>query len=664
MQSGWVRLSRTCQNACSFCDDADELDGKAVSLEQIQADVDAAVDAGCGRIVFSGGEPTMNRQLLAAIRYAKGKGLETSLSTNARIIQSDKIATMLEKAGLDEIVVAVHGGRRSSHDQLVGSDGAWVESLAGLRFAGKTGMRVVCRSVLNTFNTAELSYLMHLVMMGGASGMEVRRVHRGGKVDKELYPQLSITTAQGVDIVSTLWTEAKEEQLLLTATGFDNSMDEGLKIVGEPGQADRAALAMLRQRIQLHHAFHGLTCIDVHGMGKDFTALLGDHGGLAAVGLELEARYAPLLDAPPCVGGRALDPQMHGDAATYGPDCDDCPVRPSCGGMHRKFRKVLEGQLRPRAAWTGVGEGATIVVLGGTDPILRDETLPDLAAALTDAGAVIGDDPATADLVVCGDAATARGLRDQGVTTRLVVLDADLGVGLDGLDGALIESFAPGKVDSLLSRGVDLRDVRFRPCPVPASCAGLEEAPEDAPIVAFGKTTHWRLFAGAARLCGPSAGAIHAWSDQPQHLEHLPAVTVFDPSDTAGLRAAIEGARAVVFAPKRGRDQPEYLRALAEDLRWLSYAVACGKPVVAARGVAVEDHVRHDVTGFLTRARDPNGLKTGLIGVRSRSVRYGAAARELGLRASPAAWAHDLIHGSAPGWDHLTPTPPRRWPLW
>ena len=165
MDTAWVRLTRTCNNACLFCLDAEQLDKQPVELDVIKAAIDAAPEG--GQVILSGGEPTLSRHLLAAIRHAKARGLRVVLTTNARIIQSDKVAQMLEAAGLDEIRISVHAARRVNHEKLVRAEGAWVESVAALKYMGRTGVRVVMNTVLMRPNLPEVAYLMHLAMMAG-----------------------------------------------------------------------------------------------------------------------------------------------------------------------------------------------------------------------------------------------------------------------------------------------------------------------------------------------------------------------------------------------------------------------------------------------------------------------------------------------------------------
>jgi MoaA/NifB/PqqE/SkfB family radical SAM enzyme len=652
VQPGWVRLSRTCNNACVFCDDADQLTGAPVPIEEVKAAIDAVAASGATEVVLSGGEPTLSKSLLAAIRHGKAAGLRVALTTNGRIVQSEKIAKMLEDTGLDEIRVSVHSGRRSTHDKLVGKDNGWVESLAGLRFMGRTKVRVVLKSVLTKVNEDELAHLMHLAMMGGAKGMELRYLQATGAARK--LPELQVSPKVATAILSTLWYEAKEEVLDFDGVGFDGTLDLGFEAHGEPRQPDLAAMRLLRRRVFLAQAFQGFTVLGDEDGSKDLVLLAEAEGGVAQVGLELAARSTPVLDAPWCVGGRPSDPARWGADALYGDACGGCPARAACPGLPSKAKKLGTDALAPLPTWSGT-TGTALVTGGRGDDLLRARTLPALAAALTAEGVpATYDAEATAsdaELVVCGDAASARPfLAARRAGQRVVVLDGSGGEDLAELPSApdVLESFTPGRVDRLRAAGIDLRTVRWRPYPVPPVCSDAA-IPEGAPIVALGEAADWKAIEAALVHATGKLPPVHAYG--PASMPESGVWTRHVDADDATVLVAVLASKLVVWAPAPG-DDADHRRRLARDLRWLAVAQAAGRPVVVGRGPAADDQVRHDRTGWMCPATGPAALSEGLRRVNGEPLRYGryaAEARALMELASVTAWARELVHGRAPG---------------
>ncbi len=460
--------------------------------------------------------------------------------------------------------------------------------------------------------------------------------------------QLRLPIKTAVGLVDELGYQAKEEVMDFSAWGFDDSSDLGFEPEEGPvRQVDRAALVLLRRRVALHAAARGLSLLGDEGMLKDAVAACDAEGGLAAVGLELAARSAPLMDAPWCVGGRPSDPAVWGEGALFGLSCDVCPVRASCPGLPAKGRKLDPGALRPLPHWSGVGSGTALVCGGAGDPVLA-AALPQLAEALSVEGLEACYEAEPADLLVCGDAVTAaRLLAARRAGQRIVVLDDALGHGLAALPepAERIVCATPGYVGALTAAGVDLRTVLFRPALVPSACA---DAPAGAGIVAIGELTD-----AALRDADVARTGAH--------------VTVVPPD--GDVLAAILGARVWFYAARRPGNvpaTPEAHAALARDLRWLGVAQAAGKPVLAVRAPGVEDHVRHDRTGWLCPATGPAALAEALRRILepARHARYAAEARALGARSLPTAWAKELVRGVLPTDVSPRPDATRRWPVW
>lgn len=637
MRTAWIRVSRTCQNACLFCSEKGELDGTVVPIEQIKAEIDAAADAGLERIVLSGGEPTLHKGLLAAIRHGKARGLTVSLTTNGRILQTEKHVEVLKGAGLDEIAVSVHSGRKGTHDTLVGRTGAWVESLQALRVAGRGGLRTILKTVITQGNDDDLHHLQHLGTMAGIAEMEVRQVRPvGAAADLDLRTQVELGARQSLTLLDRLWFLAKEEVVQLRAVGFEHTADLALEPVGAVQQADTAALLLLRQRAHLFSAGKGFSLLDADGMGKDVSALSELAGGLDAAGHELAARGAPILDAPPCLGGLAAKGEAaFAEAVFEEPACAACPERPTCGRLPRKLGKLAVGRLAPLPAWAPLA--GRVAVVPGADAVVAQHAWPALVAALRAAGVeaelLSAEEAEGFPTAIAADAGAAQRLRGVG---RRIVLDA----GDDGLEGLgpadHVVSWLPGRVERLVGR-VPLRQVQWRPWPV--ADALVAEAPTGEGVALVGLVSE--------RALAHKALAGH----------NLRVIDVLGAADVEVL-AAILGARTVLLLPGRAPGPAV--------LRWAALAAAAGRPIVAQRGPGLEDHVVADRSGLLV----PPGLSVALGDAVVRAtteealgLRLAAGARTLAHRALVSTWARELVAGGRVVTRAAT-SPERAYPAW
>ncbi len=634
---GWVRLSRTCDNACLFCNDADQLDGAPIDADVIKAAIDAVADAGHTEVVFSGGEPTLSRHLLLALRHARARGLRPALTTHGKLLQTEAVLAKLVEAGLAELRVSVHAGRRRTHDGLVRSDGAWIKALQAIRVAGRltgagagalgavggqegTGVQlaVTCQMVLTPVADGEQDHLMHLVAMSGCTRFVARRALPVGRAPAHA-EHLTVTPSRLLEMIAELWYAAKEEILTFDAEGFDDSLSWGIAPKFEPAQADVPALALLRRRVQLHHALQGLTLVDAVGMTKDFSQLCVEGGGLAEVGPELRARAAPLRDGPVCLGGApaASGQQVTQDPAAYDPVCAACPARPRCPGLAKKLRKTLAGEaLAPHPAWAGLA-GARVGVVGAGARALVD--------ALRAEGVEAAEGPISdaAAWVALGGAAL-RALPAAGPRCDLVD-DGDR-VGAGRAD--VVWAAQPARVGDWRRAGVPLRRILWHAPAVGAAPRVVPPVPGEGWVgVGDGAARD-----GVARILG-KYGVSVTWHP----LEA-------DPWELAA------GAAGVVLLPRAETvAQPLAEAEALQWARWAWAAAAAGAPVVAPWVASLEDAVAPEVTGVLV----PPGA--GAVAweqaIRRARVQRAALSLAASTRATAATWAGlaaSLARGARP----------------
>jgi MoaA/NifB/PqqE/SkfB family radical SAM enzyme len=92
-------------------------------------------DVGVPHVCFTGGEPTLQDDLVELVRYGEELGLVTGLLTDGRRLREQEYLDKLLLAGLDHVQITLASHRAEVHDGIVGRPGAWKEVEAGLRNA-------------------------------------------------------------------------------------------------------------------------------------------------------------------------------------------------------------------------------------------------------------------------------------------------------------------------------------------------------------------------------------------------------------------------------------------------------------------------------------------------------------------------------------------------
>lgn len=160
-----------CNSNCSFCYTEwirDEPDlPSALIREAIQH---AAATPTLHSVVFSGGEPTLRRDLLDLINYAHTLKIDTiGLQTNGYRLSDSGYLRKLCSAGLSRVLLSLHGAKRETHDTMVGLKGSFDRALQALALLGQAGMRTTVNFVMSPSNFSEAPEFTSLVTSISAS---------------------------------------------------------------------------------------------------------------------------------------------------------------------------------------------------------------------------------------------------------------------------------------------------------------------------------------------------------------------------------------------------------------------------------------------------------------------------------------------------------------
>jgi pyruvate-formate lyase-activating enzyme len=640
MRSTTLRISRSCNNTCPFCEVKATLDGRPVPAASIRAALDAAAQRCVERVVFSGGEPTLSGQVTGALSYAKGLGLRTALATNGRLIGDEERAGRVYAAGLDEVLLALHSTDPERHRLLTGGDVlAHRQAIAALAFAtGRVALTV--RTVLTRLNLGDLPDLIRLSAQHGAL-FEVRRVRRRGEA-------------------ASRW-----DELGLSEDEALNALDEALRVaaaLGVPmrfvafGGGPASGAAQQDRPVDLIDArlFDAgiLTPAMRGGLRKPEAALAANLAAArkldeASLPLLWASQGAPWRDAPAEAGGGGATARTPFAAAAAGgpiaviaaPPEDPWPSLSTLPGLVHELRArgadatlhtpydapFDPATLTPPAAagLARLGAGLRSLVRGPTAPLAHPERLDPADPAVRAAWDRFlgGLDLSKASLVVTADAATAARLRASGVNARIVTLEEALldGLALPTADGDVLRTPFWHHLNLYLASGVDPAHLHPRPVSVFTPHLAGEAAERCSELVILGGELVDPALKAHGALLTPSRRPAEGWAAVAQRLRT---------------------ARAVIL-PWRGDLPPT-------ALRWLSLAIAAGRPIVAPAIPVVRDHVRHGINGLLTPVGDAVAFADAVASLRddARVATLAAGAKRSAAPLSTASWAAELVQGA------------------
>jgi len=162
-----IAITYRCNLSCKFCYSSCGCSKSEDSTEMDTASIKSVLDiirneAQVPSVSFTGGEPTLRKDLPEIIRHAKSLKMWTNLITNGSLLTKD-LACSLKHAGLDSAQVSLEASNETLHDDLVGHKGAFEKTIQGLQNLMDEGIRVHTNTTINRLNMNHLGEILSLV---------------------------------------------------------------------------------------------------------------------------------------------------------------------------------------------------------------------------------------------------------------------------------------------------------------------------------------------------------------------------------------------------------------------------------------------------------------------------------------------------------------------
>lgn len=196
-----VLVGFTCNNNCIMCSikDKDYPDRK---FTEIFKDLEKGNKQGYKTVEFSGGEPTIRKDIVNIINSAKKLGYQTiAFSTNGRLFSYDKFCHELIEAGLNKITFSLLGPSAEIHDSISRAPGSFDQIIRGIKNIQKyPSVHINVSSVISKLNFFDLKkfgnyilslsvknwYLLDLIPDGNTKKFYKNLVVKLNDLEKEL----------------------------------------------------------------------------------------------------------------------------------------------------------------------------------------------------------------------------------------------------------------------------------------------------------------------------------------------------------------------------------------------------------------------------------------------------------------------------------------------
>lgn len=190
-----IQTFDSCNNNCLFCLDGRRgRGGYSISpfKDNLKGFLKHLIEArkqGVNSILFTSGEPTLNKNLVRMIELSKKTGCrDICLVTNGRSLSCKDFCQELLDAGITEINISVHGFDKKTHNSLTRSPESFEETLHGIKnifiLRKKYAVRFFLNSTITALNYNQLDKLLSFLALFSPNGINLNAVIPRGNAKK------------------------------------------------------------------------------------------------------------------------------------------------------------------------------------------------------------------------------------------------------------------------------------------------------------------------------------------------------------------------------------------------------------------------------------------------------------------------------------------------
>jgi PqqA peptide cyclase len=176
-----AEVTHRCPLQCPYC-------SNPLALEKAGAELDTATwlrvleeaaELGVLQVAFSGGEPTLRRDLEDLIARAAALGLYSNLITAGVLLDEARLNALIE-AGLDHLQLSVQDAEAGNADRIGGYRDGHAKKLRLAELVRAAGIPLTINAVVHRQNVDNLDAIIELAQACGAQRLEVAHVQYYG----------------------------------------------------------------------------------------------------------------------------------------------------------------------------------------------------------------------------------------------------------------------------------------------------------------------------------------------------------------------------------------------------------------------------------------------------------------------------------------------------
>ncbi|MDA0653788.1 MAG: pyrroloquinoline quinone biosynthesis protein PqqE [Proteobacteria bacterium] len=196
-----AELTHRCPLQCPYCSNPLELERASNEIDTATwlRVLDEAAAMGMHQVHFSGGEPTVRKDLEELVRHADENGLYSNLITSGVLLDRTRLEALAE-LGLEHVQISFQDTVAPNADRIGGYKGGHEKKIALAHMVRETGLALTVNAVVHRQNIEHVPDFLDMAVDLGAERIEIAQVQYYGWALKNraafipTYDQLKRTT--------------------------------------------------------------------------------------------------------------------------------------------------------------------------------------------------------------------------------------------------------------------------------------------------------------------------------------------------------------------------------------------------------------------------------------------------------------------------------------
>lgn len=180
-----IDIGFSCNNNCVFCvnerDNFKDMDLSTIEVKNMMSEVKEFFNG----IIINGGEPTIRKDIIELIYYAKDLKFKVIMMiSNGRMFSYKDLCKRLYKAGLRLVFVTLQASTAELHDSMTKVKGSFEQTINGIKNLKRYGIEVYINTVINKLNYKNLPQIPFLLSELGVDFSKLSFIRIRGNVEK------------------------------------------------------------------------------------------------------------------------------------------------------------------------------------------------------------------------------------------------------------------------------------------------------------------------------------------------------------------------------------------------------------------------------------------------------------------------------------------------